>query len=342
AGSREQFYRQLVDKVGTLPGVQAVSAINHLPLAGDNWGLGVTIEGAPASPNERKGAVYRVVLPGYFRAMGIKIEQGHDMTAADRMGTEPVAVVNEQFAKRSWPNESALGKRFALSGATPVRWMTVIGVSHNTVRSSWIEQPEAEMYLPFLQEQSYLENQGGQYAYLTLVARTSGDAAALSSSLRAAVAQLDRGASVSSLQTMDSIVDAASADKRFYLVVLSAFAVVALVLAAVGIYGVMSHAVSRRMHEMGVRIALGAGRSDVMRLIVGRGMLVVLVGAVFGVGGAIGLTRLMNTIIYGVRATDPLTFGGVTAFLLSVAVVACWIPARRATRVDPLTALRGD
>jgi putative ABC transport system permease protein len=276
--------------------------------------------------------------------MGIKIEQGHDITINDRLQTEPVVVVNQQFAKRYWPNESAIGKRFALNGApnAPTRWMTVVGISHNTVRSNWIEKPEAEMYLPFLQEQSYLENQAGHFAYLTLVARTSGDAGALSAPIRAVVAQLDRSVSVSSLQTMDSIVDAASADRRFYLIVLSAFAAVALILAAVGIYGVMSHAVSRRMHEMGVRIALGAGKRDVMGLIVGRGMLVVLAGAVLGVAGAFGLTRLMNTIIYGVRATDPLTFGGVTAFLLLVAVLACWIPARRATRVDPLTALRGD
>lgn len=344
AGNRAQFYQQLVDKVSALPGVQAVSAINHLPLAGDVWGLGVTIEGSVPAPDERRSATYRVVLPGYFRAMGIKIEQGHDITINDRLQTEPVVVVNQQFAKRYWPNESAIGKRFALNSApnAPPRWMTVVGISHNTVRSNWIEKPDAEMYLPFLQEQSYLENPAGHFAYLTLVARTSGDASALSAPIRAAVAQLDRSASVSSLQTMDSIVDAASADRRFYLIVLSAFAAVALILAAVGIYGVMSHAVSRRMHEMGVRIALGAGKRDVMGLIVGRGMLVVLAGAVLGVAGAFGLTRLMNTIIYGVRATDPLTFGGVTAFLLLVAVLACWIPARRATRVDPLTALRGD
>lgn len=344
AGNREQFYQQLIQKVGALPGVQAASAINHLPLAGDIWGLGVTIESAPTLPDERKSAVYRVVLPEYFRTMGITLEQGRDFSLNDRLQSEPVAVVNQQFAKNYWPSDSPIGKRFALSGASAasVRWVTVVGVSHNTVRSNWLERPEAEMYLPFLQEQSYLENQAGHFAYLTLVARTSGDASALSASIRTIVAQLDRGASVSALQTMTTIVDAASADRRFYLVVLSAFAVVALILAAVGIYGVMSHAVSRRMHEMGVRIALGAGKRDVMGLIVGRGMLVVFAGAVAGVAGAFGLTRLMNTIIYGVRATDPLTFGGVTIFLLAVAVVACWIPARRATRVDPLTALRGD
>ncbi|MEP6831944.1 MAG: ABC transporter permease [Gemmatimonas sp.] len=345
AGNRLQFYQQLMEKMSQAPGVQAVGAINHLPLAGDVWGLGVNIEGAQAVDRaERRSAVYRVVMPGYFRAMRISFAEGHDVSANDRWSSEPVVVINEQFAKRYWPGGSAIGKRFALSGSESraPRWMTVVGVSRNTVRSHWIEQPEPEMYLPYLQEPSYLENQAGRYAYLTLVVRTSGNPAALASLIRSAAASLDRGVSVSSVKTMDAVVESTSADRRFYLVLLSAFAMVALVLAAVGIYGVMSHAVSRRMHEMGVRIALGASRRDVMELIVGRGMLVVAAGAAVGVGCAVGLTRLMNTITYGVRPTDPLTFGGVTVFLLLVAVIACWIPARRATRVDPLTALRGD
>lgn len=344
-GNRAQFYERLSERLRAIPGVQATGAINHLPLAGDVWGLPVVLDDvAPAPNNQRRSAVYRVTLPGYFNAMRIPFERGQDFALSDRMDAAPVAIVNRQFADKYWPGESAIGKRFALSGNanTPPRWRTVLGVVKNTVRSSWTELPEPEMYLPLLQEQTYLESPGAHVSYMTFVARVSGDAATLAPLFRQAVADIDPGVSVSALKTMDAVVREKSASQRFYMVLLSAFAIAAMVLAAVGIYGVMSHAVSRRMHEMGVRIALGASKREVMSLVVGRGMRVVLSGAVLGIAGALGLTRLMRTIIYGVEATDPMTFVLGTAFLLAVALLACWIPARRATQIDPLTALRGD
>lgn len=344
-GNRAIFYQQLNERLRSIPGVQSVGAVNHLPLGGDLWSVPIIAEGESQDPNaKRQTAVYRVSMPGYFSTMRIPFERGNDFRPADRMESMPVAIVNRQFAEKYWPGESAIGKRFFLSGNpnAPPRWRTIIGVVKNTVRSDWTESPEPEMYLPMLQEESYLGGTGSQVSYMTYVARSAGDAATLASSMRQAVAELDPSVSVSALQTMDAVVEGESASQRFYMVLLSAFAIAAMVLAAVGIYGVMSHAVARRMHEMGVRIALGASKGEVMSLVVGRGMRVVLAGAALGIAGAYGLTRLMSTIIYGVRATDPATFAGVTIFLLGVALLACWIPARRATRVDPLTALRGD
>ncbi|MEP6765537.1 MAG: ABC transporter permease [Gemmatimonadaceae bacterium] len=345
AGRREQFFTQTVNRIASLPGVRSVSAINHLPIAGDVWGQSVSIEGqAELAADKRNRATYRVVLPAYFKTMGIPLLKGRDITNADRVGSHLVVIVNARFAEHFWPNESAVGKRFMLGDirTTVPEWMTVVGVSKNTVISGWTDAPDDEIYVPYLQSKDYLGTGGSHFAFLTFVIKTDGDATLIAPSLRATVTEINPSAPVSDVQSLDSVVEGATADRKFYLVLLSAFAIAALVLAGVGIYGVMSHAVARRMHEMGVRIALGASSSNVLRLVVGRGMLVVVSGAALGVAGALALTKLMDTLLYGVKATDPVTFGSVTAFLLVVALVACWIPARRATRIDPLTALRGD
>jgi predicted permease len=342
-GNREQVYLRLISALRAIPGVQAAGAINHLPLGGDVWGSSVIIADAPVADGQRRSAVYRATLPGYFSAMRIQFQSGQDFSATDRMTSTPVAIVNQQFAEQYWPGENAIGKRFAMpaEGDTTVRWRTVIGVVKNVLQSSWTERPRPEMYLPVLQESSYLEGPRPHQTYQTFVLRASGDAAALTSAVRRAVSDIDPGVSVSALRTMQSVVDDKLASQRFYLVLLLAFAVAAAVLASVGIYGVTSHAVSKRMHEMGVRIALGASSREVMSLVVGRGMRVVLVGALIGTAGAVALTRLMSSIIYGVRASDPTTFLVVAVFLIATAFIACWIPARRATRVDPLSAMRG-
>ncbi len=343
-GARLQFFRQLVANVRALPGVSDASAINHLPLGGDIWGLGITIEpDGGSAPIERASAVYRVALPGYLNTMGIRLLQGRDFDDGDHLQAPAVAIINEQFAKQYFGDGAALGRRFAVNGgdAAP-QYMTVVGVVRDVVREQWIEPPAPEMYLPLLQNQSYLELMDGRHAYLTLVARSDGDPATLMRAIRNVVGQLDRGASVSALAPMQSVIDAASADRRFYLFVLAAFAGVALVLAAIGIFGVMSHVVSRRRHEMGVRVALGAAKHDVMQLIVGRGMLVAVAGAAVGIGGALALSRLMTSIVYGVAAIDPLTYVAVTLLLLGVALAACWLPAVRASKVNPVAAMRGE
>ena len=350
AGRRTAFYQSALDRVRRLPGVESASLINHVPIAGDIWGFPFRVDGQPKPRQEdTPTAAYRVVFPEYFKAMRLPILQGRDVTESDRLGSTPVVVVNDFFAKRYWPNESAVGKRIALDPAddNPV-WVTVVGVVKNAVRSDWAAPPEEEMFLPYFQTRQYLESDGGHVAYMSLVVRASCTAgmrcipASLAPSVREVIASLDRAVPVTEIQTMDDVIAGATAGPRFTLVLLATFAAVALVLAAVGIYGVISYAVSRRTHEIGVRMALGASPATVVRLIIGQGMRVVGVGVIAGLAGALLATRLMTSVVYGVRVTDPLTYVAVAALLTGVAVLATYIPARRATRIDPLIAMRSD
>ena len=349
-GRRTAFYQSALERVRQLPGVESASLINHAPIAGDIWGFPFRVEGQPKPRDEdTPTAAYRVVFPDYFKAMRLPILQGRDVAERDRLGTTPVVLVNDFFARRYWPNENAVGKRITLDPeADDPTWVTVVGVVKNAVRSDWASPPEEEMFLPYLQTRQYLESDGGHVAYMTLVARVSCAGAtrcrpaSLAPSVRDAVASLDRAVPVTEVQTMEDVVAGATAGPRFTLVLLATFATVALVLAAVGIYGVISYAVSRRTHEIGVRMALGATPRNVVKLVIGQGMRVVVAGVVAGLGGALLVTRLMTTVVYGVRVTDPLTYGGVAVLLTGVALIASYIPARRATRIDPLAAMRAE
>jgi putative ABC transport system permease protein len=349
-GRRESFYTEVVRRVGQLPGVESASLVNHLPIAGDNWGLQFLVEGQPRpEPADMPRATYRVVFPGYFRTMRLPILRGRDITERDRVGTPPIALVNEYFARRHWPNDDAVGKRITLdpSAAVPA-WVTIVGIVKNDVQSDWSAPPTEEVFLPYLQDQMYLQSDGGHVAYMTLVARASCtataacQAASLAPGVREAIGAIDRSVPVTTVQTMDDVVAGATARPRFTLALLATFAAVALVLAAVGIYGVISYAVSRRTHEIGVRIALGATPAGVVRLVMGQGMRVVAAGVVVGLGGAALLSRVMTTVVYGVQVTDPLTYGGVALLLVAVALIASYVPAWRATKVDPLTAMRAE
>jgi putative ABC transport system permease protein len=351
AGTREAepplragFYRQALQQIRAVPGVASASAINHLPLAGDIWGWSFTIEGRPTpAPGESPDAAYRVTLSGYFTAMGIPILKGRDIAESDDLRAPGVVVVNEWLAKRHWPGENPLGKRITFDDLDKnPHWLTVVGVVKNTVRSDWAAAEEGEVYLSYLQHHKYQEDPGSHYSYLTFVVRANVEPAALALSVRRALSSLDKTVTISQVQTMEQVVTQATARPRFYLLLLAAFASIALVLAAVGIYGVISYSVSRRTHEIGLRMALGAGERDVLRLVVRQGMRVALAGAAAGLLGALLLTRLMSTLLYGVQSTDPATFLAVTVVLTGVAVVASYIPARRAARIDPLVALRHD
>lgn len=341
---RAAFYRNALDRIRALPGVVSASAINHLPLAGDIWGWSFTIEGRPIpAPGESPDAAYRVVLPGYFAAMGIPILRGRDVADSDDLNAPGAVVVNESLAKRDWPGQNPLGKRITFDDLDKnPSWLTVVGVVKNTVRSQWAEASQAEVYLPYLQHRRYMEKPDSHYSYLTLVVRANIAPASLAPAVRRAVWSLDKNVTLSQVQTMEQVVTQANARPRFYLSLLGTFAAVALILAAVGIYGVISYSVSRRRHEIGLRMALGAGERDVLRLVVRQGMRVALLGAGAGLAGALLLTRLMSTLLYGVGSSDPATFVAVTLTLTAVALVASYIPARRATRIDPLVALRHD
>ena len=339
------FYVNSLARIRAVPGVVSASYINHRPFDGDMWGFAFRIEGAP---RPRRGdwptATYRVAFPGYFATMRIPILRGRDIAETDRQGAPGVIVINEFMAKTHWgPGVDPIGQRVTLDDST---WLTVIGIVKNHVRERLSAPPEEEMFLPFAQSRAYLQGTGASRA-VTLVARVACprsecNAAAFAAPIREAIRSVERDAPVSAVTTLSALARSATAESRFYLTLLMAFAIIAVMLAAVGVYGVMAYSVSRRTHEIGIRIALGAEPTSVMRAIVGRGISVAGVGAAAGLAVAFALTRLMRGILYGVSPTDPWTFAAVTALLIGVALVATLAPAMRATRIDPLVALRAE
>ena len=344
SGRHEGFYTDALARVRALPGVQEASYVNHLPIAGDLWGLSFHVEGKPVpKAGDSPRTAYRVVYPGYFATMRIRLLRGRDVAVTDRMDAPPVVVINEFVARTHWPGQDAIGKRLTMDDST---WVTVVGIVNNDVRHDWAAPPEEEMFFPFAQQRRYV-NANGSAGSMTLVVRASCairdcDAASLTVPVRAAVRAVEPDAPISAVRTMRSVVEEATAEPRFYLALLVTFAAIAVVLAAVGIYAVMSYAVTRRTHEIGIRIALGAEPATVVRSVVRQGMSVAGVGALVGLMLALALTRLMQGILYGVTSTDAMTFVGVTALLIAIALVASVLPARRATRIDPLVALRSD
>ncbi len=341
-GHPGNFYQEVLRKVGAVPGVQSVSGINHLPLAGDEWGFPFHVEGRPPEPPGKDlVATYRAVFPGYFQTMRIPILRGRDVSDADNLRAPGVVVINDYLARRYWPGEDAIGKRITFDDpAKNPSWLTVVGVTKNTARSNWTSPPEEEVFQPYLQNRDYLNAPSPPFAYLTLVVRTDLAPATLAPAIRGAIHSLDANIPLSEIQTMDHVIAEATGQSRFYLILLGAFAVVALVLAGVGIYGVMSYSVSRRTHEIGVRMALGAQGRDVLRLVVFQGIVQALAGVAVGLAGALALSQLMAGLLYGTRPTDPATFVAVVGVLSVVAVAASYIPARRAAKVDPMVALR--
>jgi putative ABC transport system permease protein len=338
------FYIEALNRVRALPNVSAASYINHRPLDGDRWGLSFSIEGRPRpKPGEGPSATYRVVFPEYFATMRIPVLRGRDVAETDRADAPPVVVINEFAAKTHWPGENPIGKRITLNDST---WVTIVGIVKNDIRSDLAAPAEEEMFFPFHQQSSYVKGTGASRT-MTLVVRgrcdrAECDASALAAPVREAIRSVARSAPISAVTTMTALVSSATSEARFYLVLLSAFAGIAITLAAVGIYGVMSYAVSRKTHEIGIRIALGADAGTVVADVVRQGIVLAAIGASVGLVVAFSLTRLMRGILYGVTPTDALTFGGVTALLFAVAVLASVIPARRATRIDPLSALRAE
>jgi putative ABC transport system permease protein len=347
AGHRGIFYRQLIDRVRSLPGVQAAGGINHLPLAGDLWGWSFVIEGRPKPrPGESPRAVYRMVTPGYFEAMRLPLVRGRDVTEIDNETASGAVIINEQAAKQYWPEVDPIGKRISFDDDTtdPSSWLTVVGIAKNAKQDSWTDEATPEAYLAAFQNRDFMGDSGSEASkhmtYITLVARTAGDPAAVASAMKQAAWSFDRNLAISQILTLDGVVAEANAQPRFEMLLLTIFAAVALILAIVGIYGVISYAASRRTHEIGVRMSLGATRQDVLLLVMRQGIWLALVGSVTGIAGALLLSRLMTKLLYGVQPTDPTTFVIVAAGLGVVAMVACYIPARRAMRIDPMSALR--
>jgi len=339
APRREIFYRQLLDGVRAVPGVQSAGAINHLPLAGDLWEWAFTVEGRPKPrPGDEPLAVYRVAMPGYFETMHLPILRGRAIAGTDDSTAPGVAVINQRAAKQHWPGEDPIGQRIRIGDMS----YTIVGISASARQYQWADEPDPEIYLAALQNPDFLGAAGSHISYITLVVRTAGNPADMAASAKQTVWRMDRNLAISQVLTMDRAVADATAQPRFLATLLAIFAAVALLLAAVGIYGVMSYAISRRTHEIGIRVSLGATRTDVLRMVLRQGMAQALAGSAAGVGGALFLSRLMSRMLYGVKPDDPLTFGTVTAVLGLAALAAICVPARRATRIDPMVALRQE
>jgi putative ABC transport system permease protein len=330
------FFQQLLERLRALPGAQSAGAGYPLPLSGTDEGVGLSIEGLPpADPRQWRTVGPRIVGGDYFNAFQIQVKSGRVFTDSDGRDTPPVVVINEALAREYWPNQDPIGKRISFDsrGGQP-RWREIIGVVGD-VRYLGLDQGlEPEIYIPFIQF-------GGPWP-ATLVVRANGAPRSVIAAIRKVVQAMDKDQPISNIHTLDELLDKSVSPRRFTLLSLGIFASVALALAAVGIYGVMSYLVAQRTHEIGVRIALGAQPRDVLRMVVGRGLRLVLIGLGAGLVGALALTRLLRNLLFGVSATDPLTFAIIAVLLLMVALSACWVPARRATKVDPLVALKHE
>jgi predicted permease len=333
---RRAFYNEVLRRVQELPGVESAGMISFLPLSFSGMNFVFTIEGeTTASDLNLPLAVYRVISPDYFRTMGIPTLRGRSFETNDTADRPPVVVVNRSLAKRFWPGEEAVGKRLKVGPAdSPNPWATVVGVVGDVRQNDLHGEQGLEMYAPYMQDPR------GFVAPRDLVVRTRSNAASMVDAIRAAVWAVDKDQPVSSVRTMEQVYAVAVSRERFNALLLGLFAALALVLALVGLYGVMSYAVTQRTHEIGVRMALGAQKGEVLRLIIKQGMALTFLGVALGLGVALAVTRLMTGILYGVTATDPITFAAVAILLAVVAFLACYIPARRATKVDPLVALR--
>jgi putative ABC transport system permease protein len=330
-----QFRRELLARLNSLPGVEA-GMITDIPLGGNYVGHRVVFDGRPPVPAGAEPEVQTLSVMGdYFRVMQIPTRTGRDFTPRDREGEPLVAIVNEEFVKEFFPGESPLGSRIDWARTEgPHQWMTIVGVVGDVKHSGLDEPTDPAVYTPFAQ------NDEAWRHFMTLAIRTRSASAGLVEEVKKQVWSMDSLIPVSDVQSMDDLMSVSLAQRWFNLLLLGIFAALALILASVGIYGLMAYGVSQRTHEIGVRMALGAQRRDVLRLIVGDGAKLAFAGIVIGVLGALALTRLMISLLFEVKPTDPATFAAVAILLTVVALAACYIPARRAMRVDPMVALR--
>jgi putative ABC transport system permease protein len=329
---RVAFFQQLIEEARALPGVNAAGVSSSIPLVNDSV-LGFGVQGRPPLPTGAgQSTNFYAVSGDYFKAMGIQLLRGRLFTERDTRDSSHVAVINETMARKIFPDEDPIGKRITFdSGEDNSDWFEIVGIVGDVKQYGLDETTPMQTYEPYTQQPQ---------TSMTLVVRSAGEPTNLTAAIRNAVLQIDKEQAISDIGSLDQHLSASIAQRQFSMLLLGIFAAVALVLAAVGIYGVLSYAVTQRTHEIGIRMALGAGQRDVLRLVIGQGMLLTLLGVAAGLAAAFALTRLMTTLLFEVKPTDPLTFILIALLLLVVALLACWIPARRATKVDPMIALR--
>jgi putative ABC transport system permease protein len=340
------FYERLLERVEVLPGVQSASLTNIVPLGGNSWERGIWPEGVPIERDNVESVLFHMVSPGHFETFRIPIVKGRAFDETDREGGLLAAIIDETMAEKFWPGEDPIGKRVtfesvddehAEEGEEPARiWRTVVGVAKN-VRHYELENPSrVQVYVSMDQsEQSWTRG-------MSLAVRTEGDPTRLTESIRRELAALDPDVPLARIETMDGYVENALSGTRVVGGLLAVFSVLALMLASIGVFGVMSYSVVQRLREIGIRMALGARGGDVLKLVVRQGLLITVSGLVVGLTAAFGLTRLMTSVLYQIEPVDPLTYGAVSAILVGVSMLAAYIPARNATRVDPIVVLRDE
>jgi predicted permease len=323
------LYRQIQQRLSTLPGVQEVALASWFPLGLHGCkGLDVVVEGYQPPPGEDETYEYARISPRYFALMGIPLLAGRDFSEADDAGAPPVAIVNEHFARRFWPGQDPIGRRFRSHGT----WRTIVALAKAGKYNRLNEGPWPFFYLPYQQGVPYLD--------LNVSLRTSGDPRSFAQAVRSAIHEIDPGVDLLDTETLAGHTEAVFFAQRMASGLLLWLGAIGVVLAAMGVYAVMAYAVSQRTQEFGVRLAIGANGYDLVRLVIRQGLLHALFGSVAGLTLAAAVTRLLSGFLYGVSPFDPLTFTAVPLFLAGVVVLACWLPARRAARVDPMVALR--
>jgi putative ABC transport system permease protein len=328
-----KFYQDLVGRIGRLPGVRSASSTIPLPLSGNAFSLSFETEGRPMAKGDQPSADFFAIEENYFKTLGASILKGRDFTERDTKQSPPVIIVNQAFARKFFPNEDPVGNRIRPGISTDTdepSMREIVGVVSDVRNRNLSSELRAGYFVPMEQI---------PFNEMTVIARTTGDPHSLITAVQKEVHAMDPDVPVFDIKTMDEYISATVAAPRFNTTLLVIFAVVALVLTIVGLYGVMSYAVVQRTNEIGIRMALGAQTRDVLRLIVGQGFKLVLLGLAIGLAGAFALMRVIASLLFGVTAKDPATFAAVAVLLTLVALLACYVPARRATRLDPLRAL---
>jgi putative ABC transport system permease protein len=331
---RVAFYKEINRRLESVPGVKSSAVTTNVPLYKQSTETNISIEGRPdPPPNQEPIITTRVITPKYFETMGIPLLSGRQLTDQDTDDSPNVTVINETMARRYWPGENPLGKRIAFGRAQKDEdWVQIVGIARDVRQYDLITEIKPQMYVSYQQIVFF--------PMRDLVVKTEVDPLSLAATVRKTIWEIDKDQPVSNIRTMDQIASESVSRQRFSMLLFAIFASIALLLAAVGIYGVMSYSVAQRRAEFGIRMALGAQKRDVLKLSIIKGLKLVLLGVVFGLGGAFALTRLMKSLLFGIGATDPTTFAAISLVLVGVALLASYIPARRATKVDPIVALR--
>jgi predicted permease len=334
------FYQQLLAHVRQLPGVRTAGAARSLPLGSTIGDFGLRIDGYVPPPGTNAKGDWQIVTDGYLEAMGERLVRGRALTAADTSDAQLVALINEEMARRYWTGRDAIGGRFKIGSSRADRpWVTIVGIVADVRHNGITGVVKEKFYVPHTQ---WHRSVGNPIRAMTLVVKAEHDPRALVAPVRQIIREMDASLPVADIRAMEEIVASTLSTPRFTGMLLGVFACLALVLSAIGIYGVLSYVVSRRTREIGIRVAIGAGRGEIVRLVLRSGVAMALAGVVLGLVAAASLSRLMSTLLYGVSPADPATYAAVATGLTLVAVLASLVPAWRATRVDPVRALKAE